>query len=470
VLLWLVLLNKLIVVYFAVVMPFYGLLIVAALWSSARYRQTLKGQALQRFLKSSLTPPVSMLVPAYNEQLSVAESVRSLLHLDYPELEVIVINDGSSDGTVEVLCRDFGLVPTSLAWRPELPCSPIRGIYVSPEEPRLLVIDKENGGKSDALNAGLNFARSPYFCTVDADVVLEADALLRVMAPVLNSRSLVLASGGIVRVANGCQVEHGRVRQVRLPERGIEVLQVVEYLRGFLFGREGWSALNALLIISGAFGVFSRAVAMEIGGYRRDTVGEDMDLVVRMHRHLREAGQPYRILFVPDPVCWTEVPSDFRTLARQRVRWQKGLMDVLWRHRRMLFNPRYGRPGLIGFPYQVMVELLGPVIELVGMASILASAFVGLLSREAVLYLLLFGYLAGTIISVAAVLLEELTYRRYASLRELLRLLAYSFLDFFPYRQFLIVCRIWGLVDYFRRPHSWGAQRRKGFAPQTVER
>ena len=467
-LLWLVLLNKLIVVYFAVVMPFYGLLIVAALWSSARYRQTLKGQALQRFLKSSLTPPVSILVPAYNEQLSVAESVRSLLRLDYPALEVIVINDGSSDGTVEVLCRDFGLVPTSLAWRPELPCSPIRGIYVSPEEPRLLVIDKENGGKSDALNAGLNFARNPYFCTVDADVVLEADALLRVMAPVLNSRSLVLASGGIVRVANGCQVEHGRVRQVRLPERGIEVLQVVEYLRGFLFGREGWSALNALLIISGAFGVFSRAVAMEIGGYRRDTVGEDMDLVVRMHRRLCETGRPYRILFVPDPVCWTQVPSDWRTLARQRRRWQKGLLDVLWRNRPMMLNPRYGRAGLVAFPYQVGVELLGPVVEIVGILCILASAVLGLLGRGPLLYLLLFGYLAGTVISVAAVLLEELTYRRYTSLRELLRLLVYALLDFFPYRQFLLVCRVWGMLDYLRRPKAWGVQRRIGFSPEKA--
>ena len=462
---WLVLLNKLLVAYFAVVMPFYGLLIVAALWSSSRYRQTLKGQALQRFLKSSLTPPVSILVPAYNEQLSVAESVRSLLHLDYPELEVIVINDGSSDGTIEVLCRDFGLVPTSLAWRPELPCSPIRGIYVSPEEPRLLVIDKENGGKSDALNAGLNFAHSPYFCTVDADVVLEADALLRVMAPVLHSRSLVLASGGIVRVANGCQVEHGRVRQVRLPERRIEVLQVVEYLRGFLFGREGWSALNALLIISGAFGVFSRAVAMEIGGYRRDTVGEDMDLVVRMHRRLCETGRPYRILFVPDPVCWTQVPSDLRTLARQRRRWQKGLLDVLWRNRRMMLNPRYGRAGWLAFPYQVGVELLGPMVEIVGILCILASAALGLLGWGPLLYLLLFGYLAGTVISVAAVLLEELTYRRYTSLRELLRLLGYALLDFFPYRQFLLVCRVWGMLDYLRRPKAWGVQRRIGFSP-----
>jgi cellulose synthase/poly-beta-1,6-N-acetylglucosamine synthase-like glycosyltransferase len=462
---WLVLLNHVIVAYFAVVMPFYGLLIVAALWSSARHRRTLKGRPLRQLFQSSLTPPVSILVPAHNEERSIAESVRSLLRLDYPEIEVIVVNDGSSDDTLEALRQAFSLVPTYLAWRPQLPCGAVRGLYISIEERRLLVVDKENGGKSDALNAGLNLARSPYFCTVDADVVLESDALLRVMAPVLNSRALVLAAGGIVRVANGCAVEGGQVRRIGLPRRGVEVLQVIEYLRGFLFGREGWSALNSLLIISGAFGVFSRAVALEIGGYRRDTVGEDMDLVVRMHRRLRETRRPYRILFVPDPVCWTEAPSDLTTLARQRRRWQKGLLDVLWRNRRMMLNPRYGLPGLVAFPYQVFVELLGPVVELVGIAAIVASAALGILGSSALLYLLLVGYLAGTCISVAAVLLEELTFRRYGSLRELLRLLAYAFFDFFPYRQFLLVCRVLGMVDYVRRPQAWGAQRRTGFSP-----
>jgi cellulose synthase/poly-beta-1,6-N-acetylglucosamine synthase-like glycosyltransferase len=465
---WLILLNKLIAGYYVVALTSYGLLIAAALWASARYRQALKARTLRGFLKSALTPPVSILVPAHNEELSVSESVRSLLRLEYPELEVVVINDGSTDGTVEALRRDFGLVPTHLAWHRKVPCKAVRCVYVSPAEPCLLVIDKENGGKSDALNAGLNFARSPYFCTIDADVVLEADALVRVMVPVLDSRALVVASGGIVRVVNGCRTEQGRVKEVHLPQRPVEVLQVVEYLRGFLFGREGWSALHALLIISGAFGVFSRQVALDIGGYRLDTVGEDMDLVVRMHRYLCEQGRRYRILFVPDPVCWTQVPGDLRTLARQRRRWQKGLLDVLWRNRRMFLNPRYGLAGLVAFPYQVAVELLGPVVEVLGIFCILASTLFGLFSTGPLLYLLLFGYLAGTIISVAAVLLEELTYRRYNSVRELLRLLGYAFLDFFPYRQFLIACRIWGIVEYFMRPHAWGRQRRMGFAPRTA--
>ncbi|MBI4458745.1 MAG: glycosyltransferase family 2 protein [Acidobacteria bacterium] len=465
---WLILLNKLIVAYYAFALSAYGLLIVAALWSSGRHRKMLKGQTMQRFLGSTLTPPVSILVPAYNEEFSISESVRSLLRLQYPDLEVVVINDGSTDGTLQSLCRDFALVPTRLVYRPEAPSALVRNVYISLTEPHLIVIDKENGGKSDALNAGLNFARSPYFCTIDADAVLEPDALLRVMLPVLNSRSLVIASGGIVRVVNGCRIENGMVREVRLPRRPVEVLQVVEYLRGFLFGREGWSALNSLLIISGAFGVFSRQIALEIGGYRRDTVGEDMDLVVRMHRHMLDTGRPYRVVFIPDPVCWTEAPWNLRLLARQRRRWQKGLLDVLWQNRRMMLNPRYGRIGLIGFPYQVAVELLGPIVEAVGILSIILSSMLGIFGTFPLLYLLFFAYLAGSCISLAAVLMEELTYRRYSKLGELFRLLAYAFLDFFPYRQFLVFCRIWGMVEYFRRPHTWGEQRRKGFLPRAA--
>lgn len=465
---WLILFNHFVVYYYSLAIGCYLLLVVAALFSSARHLRHLRGQALRQLLDSPFTPPVSILVPAHNEEASLTDSVRSLLRLSYPAIEVVVINDGSTDGTMEELRRAFSLVPTRLVVRPTTPCAAIRGVYISPQESRLLVVDKENGGKSDALNAGLNFARSPYFCAVDADALLESDALLRVMAPVVDDRSAVVAVGGIVRVANGCLVEKGEMRRVRLPRSPVEVLQVVEYLRGFLFGREGWSALGSLLIISGTFGVFSRQLALEIGGYRLDTVGEDMDLVVRMHRRLCETGRPYRILFVPDPVCWTEVPSDLRTLARQRRRWHKGLLDVLWRNRRMMFNPAYGRAGMIGFPYQLIVELLGPIVEVAGILTILAAALLRALDGATVLYFLVFSYLGGTIISVAAVLLEELTYKRYAGVRELLRLLAYAFLEFFPYRQFLIVCRILGMVDYLRgRRRTWGAQRRVGFAPQA---
>jgi cellulose synthase/poly-beta-1,6-N-acetylglucosamine synthase-like glycosyltransferase len=467
---WLILFNDAVLWYYAVAVSFYVLLIASALWSSAAHRRRLLGQSLRAFLDSPLTPPVSILVPAYNEELSLAESVRSLLRLRYPEFEVVVINDGSKDGTLEALKTAFGLVPTRIVVRPAAPHQPIRATYVSPSEPRLLVIDKVNGGKSDALNAGLNVARSPYFCAIDADAVLEPDALVRVMAPLLNERDMVVAAGGIVRVINGSTVRQGEVLRVGLPASPVETLQVIEYLRGFLFGREGWSALNTLLIISGAFGVFSRRLALELGGYRRDTVGEDMDLVVRMHRHLRERRQAYRIVFVPDPVCWTEVPGDLRTLARQRRRWQKGLLDVLWRHRRMFGNPRYGLPGMVGLPYQLVVELVGPVMELLGIVSMAAAAWLGILDRATLLAYLAFSYLAGTAISVAAILLEELTYRRYQRISELVRLLGYAFLDFFPYRQFLMAARLLGMWDYlFGSRHTWGAQKRAGFAAARLQ-
>jgi cellulose synthase/poly-beta-1,6-N-acetylglucosamine synthase-like glycosyltransferase len=300
---------------------------------------------------------------------------------------------------------------------------------------------------------------------VDADVVLEPEALLRVMAPVLRNRGEIVATGGIVRVANGCTIDNGAVQHVRLPRGPMEVLQVVEYLRGFLFGRGGWTALNSLLIISGAFGVFSRSAVLEIGGYRRDTVGEDMDLVVRLHRHMRERGRKYRIVFVPDPVCWTQVPSDVRSLVRQRRRWQKGLLDVLWRNRGMILDRRYGCVGVLGLFYQTTVELFGPMMELLGIVSILAAGFLGVLGWDALVFFLLIGYLAGSTISVSAVLLEDVIYRRYSTRRELVRLLAYAFLDFFPYRQFLMLANLAGMVEYFLNRRSWGEQRRLGFSP-----
>lgn len=461
---WLIAFNQFVILYYLYSAVHYLLLMVASMWSSAQHQRRLRTMSLQRIYSSPFTPPVTLLVPAYNEQASIVEAVRSLLALAYPELQVVVINDGSRDGTLASLERAFGLIRTQYVMAPRLRTRRVRGVYVSVEEPRLLVLDKENGGKSDALNAGLNAASSPYFCAVDADAVLEGDALLRVVLPILLDPDRVAAAGGIVRVVNGCRVAGGRVQQIRLPRRTLEALQVVEYLRGFLFGREGWSALNGLLIISGAFGCFPRQLALELGGYRSDTMAEDMDLVVRMHRRLRrESPRPYKILFIPDPVCWTEVPADLRTLARQRKRWQKGLLQVLWSNRSMMLNPRYGIIGLVSFPYQVVVELLGPVVELLGWIAILVSACVGVLTLSTFVYFLFLAYLIGTLISMGSVVMEEITYRRYQKMSDLLRLWILCALEFFPYRQFLVFWRVVGMLELLRGKRGWGRQRRQGF-------
>jgi cellulose synthase/poly-beta-1,6-N-acetylglucosamine synthase-like glycosyltransferase len=389
---------------------------------------------------------------------------------DYPELEVIVINDGSKDRTLEELIEKFHLLDTDLFYVPEIPTQTMRGIYASQDDGRLLVLDKEWGhSKADCINAGINAASSPYICVVDADAVLEKDALLRIMAPLLTDVRPVVAAGGIVRVVNGSLVTEGQLREVRLPRRPLEILQVIEYLRAFLVGREGWAQFNLLMIISGAFGIFRRDLVIQVGGYRTDTVGEDIDLVTRLHRLLQERNLPYHINFVPDPVCWTEAPADLQSLGRQRARWQKGLLDVLWRNRDMLFNPRYGRIGWLALPYLWFFELLAPVIELLGYTTMIAAALLGVLSRHFFFDFLLFGYAFATMISIGSVLQEEITYRRYNDWRDVTRLILFCFLEHFPYRQLQMLWRFRGLWQYLRGDLGWGRLQRAGFQtrPET---
>jgi cellulose synthase/poly-beta-1,6-N-acetylglucosamine synthase-like glycosyltransferase len=347
----------------------------------------------------------------------------------------------------------------------DVPSAPVRGIYLSETQPRLIVVDKEPGGsKADANNAGINAATSPYVCVLDADAVLERDALLRMMVIVLADPERVVAAGGIVRAVNGCVVRNGELSDVRLPRRPIEIIQVVEYLRAFLLGREAWARFNMLPNISGAFGVFRLDLLKRVGGYRPAAIGEDFDLVTRLHRHLLEQKSDYRIEFVPDPVCWTEVPSDFRSLGRQRARWQKGLLDALRLHKDMLFRPRYGRIGFISLPYQWMFELLAPVFEMSGLVTIALAAIYGVLNHTLFVQFLIYGYAFATLISIGSVLLEEITFRRYNRARDVFTLVLYCFLEHFPYRQLHLIWRLQGIWQYFRGDLVWKPLKRVGFA------
>ena len=411
---------------------------------------------------STLVPPISILLPGYNEEAGIVESIHSLLSLRYPEFEVLVINDGSSDATLDRLRDAFELAPIHKALRESIPTAPVHGCYVARHHPELIVIDKENGGKADALNAGLNAARYPYVCAVDADAILEPDALLRVAKPILDDPELVAATGGIVRIVNGCRVEHGQVVEVALPSSRLATLQVVEYFRAFLVGRMGWSRIGSLLIISGAFGLFRRSVVEAVGGWSTETVGEDVELVVRIHRHLRERGEPYSIAFVPDPVCWTEVPEDLRTLSRQRRRWQRGLAQALWRHRAMFGRPRYGTLGLVAFPYFLVFELLGPVIEVIGLPVVLAATSTGQMSYTLLVAFLVVSVLLSALLSIAALALEEFSFRRHRHTRDVLRMLAFSIAENCGYRQLVSFWRLLAFVDLLRGKRGWGTQNRLG--------
>ena len=453
--------NYVVLGYFLLLNGVYVVLYAISFAEISDYAKREVFGGLSELFASDYAPPVSVIVPAYNEEATIAESVRSFLALHYPLHEVVVVNDGSKDGTLEVLVREFDLYESDQPVRKQLETAETFAIYTSPSE-RLVVVDKANGGKADALNAGICAARYPFVCCIDADIILEEDALLRVARPMVES-SEVAAVGGIVRVANGCEVDKGRVVEVRTPKNAIPTLQVVEYLRAFLAARTGWSTLNCLLIISGAFGMFRRQDLITSGGYAHDTVGEDMELVTRMHRTLREAGREYKITFVPDPVAWTEVPSTMGVLGRQRDRWHRGLMNTLLRHRKMLLNPRYGTVGLLAMPCYFLFELIGPVVELLGYVAFIVGLLLGILDLEFAVAFFLAAVSLGALLSIAAVFLEELRLRRYPRWSDLLKLTIYGILENLGYRQVNTVWRVLAIVSFLRKNSDWGAMERKGF-------
>ncbi|MCL2768713.1 MAG: glycosyltransferase [Solirubrobacterales bacterium] len=455
--------------YFAV----YGLCQIAltlVAWkrlAAGRHARTFS--PLDEIYSSPFTPPVSILLPAYNEEAGVVGSVHSLLDLRYPRHEVIVVNDGSTDRTIEVLREAFELVPVREALRTRIPTAPVRGAFVSRTHPNLWVLDKENGGKADALNAGINASAHAHFCAIDADAVLEQDSLLRIIVPFVDDPELVVAAGGIVRVVNGAVIESGRMVDFRLPRGHIARFQILEYFRAFLIGRLGFDSINAVLIISGAFGLFKRELVEAVGGYEHGTVGEDAELVARLQRYLRHGGERFRIRFIPNPVCWTEAPSDVKTLSRQRRRWQRGLGETLWRHRSQIFNPRAGAFGLFTLPYFLFFELLGAVIEALGIPVVLVAWLIGALSVTFFVLFLAVSVLLAVVISISALLLEEYADRRYERGPDMARLVVYAVAESVGYTQMTAYFRCMGFVDLLRRRHDWGAMTRRGLeqAPEV---
>ena len=450
-----------ILAYFVALNAGYLVLNLLSIGSLHRGRQEKLLEELPQIF-TGLDPAISVLVPAYNEETGIAASIRSMLQLAYSDFEIIVINDGSKDSTLEVLTREFKLQPFPEAIHARLETQPIRGTYRSTLHGNLRVIDKENGGKADSLNAGINLARHPLFCGVDADSLLERDSLQRVVRPFLRDWRVV-ATGGTVRIANGCEVQDGSLTRVRLPRNVWALFQVVEYLRAFLFGRLGWSQLNAMLIISGAFGLFRTSVVVAAGGYRPQTIGEDMELVVRIHRMLREQGQDYRVEFVPEPVCWTEAPEDRKTLRNQRIRWQRGLSESLSTNWGLMFNRNGGAPGWLAFPFMVAFEWLGPLIELGGYAFMVFAYLSGLISWDAFAVFLFVAIGLGILLSASGLLLEEMAFQLYPRLSGLAVLALVIVVENFGYRQLNSWWRLIGLFRWAAQSESkWGEMKRKG--------
>jgi cellulose synthase/poly-beta-1,6-N-acetylglucosamine synthase-like glycosyltransferase len=404
-----------------------------------------------------------VIAPAYNEEATIEQSLRSLLLLNYPKFEVVVVNDGSKDKTVEKMIAAFGLMQAPVVYQQPIGTQQVKALYRSLDHPDLVVIDKANGGKADAINAGINAARHPLVCVIDADSILEPEALMRAALPFVESPD-TLATGGIIRIVNDCMVEAGRVTRIGMPSSWLARFQVVEYLRAFLSGRVAMSAANALLIISGAFGLFRRDAVIEVGGFRHDTIGEDMEIVARLHRQWRDTGRPYRIVFQPDPVCWTEAPESRKILSSQRNRWQRGTCQVLSYHMGMLMNPKYGSVGLFAMPYFLIFEAAGPLIEASGYIVTAIAVGFGMIDVVFAQLLFLSAVVFGAMISLTSVLLEEMSFRRYPKVRHLLLLAALGVIENFGYRQLTTWWRLKGVIDFVRKKQGWGVMTRKGFA------
>ncbi|MFR5875043.1 MAG: glycosyltransferase family 2 protein [Eubacterium sp.] len=419
----------------------------------------------RRYEDSENLLPISLIVPAYNEQENIVHNVKSLMKINYPVFEIIVINDGSSDNTHKEMIDAFNLKQIEASIKVEIQTQDIQGVYYSSDYPNLIYLDKLNGGKSDALNAGINASSYPLFACLDADSRIEKDALLKLSQLFLKDSSTVVA-GGFVRIANGSVIEDGEWREFNIPKKMVERFQIVEYFRSFLYGRVSWG--RSLLIVSGAFGLFRKDAVIKVGGYKTDTVGEDMEIVVRLHHQLskekkKRKGKKYTIAFCHEAVCWTQGPMSFKDLKNQRRRWQVGLFDTLLNHFSMTFNPRYGAVGLISIPYNWIYELFGAVIEILGYFIIPFSLIMGELNIFFFVIYLLLTVSIGSVFSIGGVILEQYTRKGCMTPKQAMTLACYALIEGFGYRQLVVLSRVQGILRFRKLKNQWGSIKRKSF-------
>ncbi len=438
--------------------------------ASALYRYIHKNKFIDynAILSSDMAPSVSILAPAFNEAKNVVDNVRSLMSLNYVNLEIIIINDGSQDDTLQKLIENYHLKPVKFAIDYKLGCNEIRTVYKSENKAfqKLIVIDKVNGGKADALNAGINVSSSELIISIDVDCIIESDAVLKMVKPFIEQTDKkVIASGGVIRVANNCDVGTGKLNLVRFPNKLIAGFQVLEYSRAFILGRMAWSKINGLLLISGAFGMFDKELVIQVGGYNPRTVGEDMELVVRMRRHMhdRKLGK-YIVSFIPDPLCWTEVPDSMKVLGRQRDRWTRGTMQTLFIHKKLFLNPKYKLLGLVSYPYWFFFEWLAPIVELCGLIYFTTLVVSGQVNWTFFLTLTAFVYSFAFMLTLFSILYEEATFNAYKRKLDILRMVSLALIEPFIYHPLVVFWSIKGNISYLRGSKGWGKMERTGFS------
>ncbi|MEM6411642.1 MAG: glycosyltransferase [Pseudomonadota bacterium] len=463
--------ENLILIYGLILAGFSIFLSVVGLTEIRKYLKNNRLDDSQALLSSPFTPRISLIVPMYNEGQTIIDSVRSLLSLQYNNYEVIVVNDGSTDESLRKLIEYFQLIPTYLESNYELPTKKVRCLYKSRQKvfSKLTVVDKANGGKADALNAGLNHAEGKLVATMDADSIIAPNALLRMVKPFLQNPERVIATGSMVRIANSCTIEDGSLVKIQLPKGWLARFQALEYIRVFLLSRLGWSRLNGLLIISGAFGLFDREIVVKAGGYYTKTVGEDMELTVRMRRYMHEQKLPYKVIYIPDPLCWTEAPNSLSQLSRQRNRWARGTAETLIKHRGLLFNPKYKLMGWLSYPYWLCFEFLAPFVEVIGLAYFTTLAVLGHIDWTNFLFFLVIIYFFSVLLSLVALIAEEYSYHKYQHTSDMAKLILTALMEPIFYHPIILVNALKGNLDLLVGKKSWGDMQRRGFTKHQAE-
>ena len=460
--------SNLIFLYAITIMSGYFILAVLSVLAFLDRYKKRKSVNFDYILRSPLAPKIAVIAPAFNESQSIVENTRSLLSLRYNNYDIVIVNDGSTDDSLTKMIDAYDLYPSDTKPFNELGHKEIKNVYRSSHKAfnNLIFIDKFNGGKADSLNAGINYTDAKYVANIDVDCIIEQDALLKMVEPFLQEvDSIMIATGGVIRIANNCEVTNGRITKVRLPNEILPLFQTLEYLRAFLLGRMAWSHINGLLIISGAFGLFDKEILLEAGGYNTATVGEDMELLVRMRRLMEDKRVKYKVHYIPDPLCWTEVPNSLKTLSRQRNRWTRGSIETLLIHKKMFLNPKYGILGLLSYPYWLIFEFFAPLIEFLGLIYFLVLAIFGLIDWEHFALLLALVYIFAVILSLFTILMEELTYRKYESYKSLITLIGLAFVEPIFYHPIGVVAAVRGNWDkLILKKSTWGHQVRQGFA------
>lgn len=464
--------NSVFFVFTTMLLLMFGTLGYLSARSSIHYKNKNSFGDLSKIMASPLAPSITIIAPAFNEELTIVENVKSLLMLKYVNYEVMVVNDGSKDDTLKKLIDTFSLEKTDEQPNDKLKSKPVRGIYRSTKRTysKLTVVDKENGGKSDALNTGIQLSKSRFVGCVDVDCLLRPDALLHVVKAFFqHSKKKVIAMGGVIRVANSCKISNGVLEEVAVPKNWLARFQLLEYTRSFIIGRMAWARADSLLIISGAFGFFDREIALAVGGYDTDTVGEDMELIFRMRRHMHDLREPYVVEYIPDPLCWTEVPEDLNIFINQRNRWARGNIETLYKHRDMFFNPKYGRLGLASYPYWFFYEWLAPLLELFGALTIIMFWIMGSVNWTFFVAVTSMIYAFTIMYSIYAILWDVYTYNEYNRTKDILTLIFCAIIEPIVYHPITVLAAFKGnWIKVRREKKGWGEQKRKGFVKEAA--